>query len=130
MSQYCDFKVDSEGPADHWTKLAHLPYFKYVQRPEAEKIINGTVNKYIIRSCGDKNEYINGAPNPNLFVISVCLADTENPGIINKQHIKVLRHPILGLRFHTVPSFRHITYFPTLTELIANSNINMISPLI
>jgi hypothetical protein len=130
-SMYCDMKIDSEGlPNDHFTKIAFLPYFKYVQRPEAERLIEGTINKYIIRCCGDKSDYINGAPNPNLFLISVCMENENQPGKIEKRHIKVVRHPELGLRYYSIQSALQITHFPTLKELIANSPIiYMITPL-
>jgi hypothetical protein len=131
-SLYLDFdKKMSDLPDDHWTNIAHLPYFKYIQRPEAETLINGTINKYIIRSCGDRTEYINGVPNPNLFVISYSMEDETHPGLIVKKHTKIVRDPQLGLRFHTLIKQLHYTFFPTMKELIANSGrLSILTPLL
>jgi hypothetical protein len=113
-------------PSDHFSRITYLPYFKNVRRPEAEEILRDTTNTYIIRFCGDPSEFINGLPNPNVFVISYTIGNI--PGEFPIKHTKVYRFPESGLTFSNKLDST-IVLFDTVTELIKNSRINMIKPL-
>lgn len=103
-------------PSDHWSQLAYLPYFRYGTRQEIEAHLTGSLDQYVLRNCNDPAEFINGQPNPNLFVISYR---THDGAQMVYRHIKVLRVIGAGLTF-TSASVRRM-YFPTLRELLANS---------
>jgi len=114
---------------DHWTNIVYLPYFMYATRSEAENKINGTIYKYIIRCCNDPAEFINGQPNPNMFVISYCADDSNEPGSnIVYRHTKFLRVPDCGITF-SIKVTSTTKFFPTVNEMIANSSIYYIKPL-
>lgn len=132
MSEYCrrdvSTHVDSGAAStDHWMNLAHLPYFRYATRQEAEAYLGQTVKKYIIRNCNDPSEFIQGIPNPNLFVVSYREEDPIHPGSFVFRHIKFLRVPPLGITFSN-KVIENTQFFPSLREMIANSSVYYITP--
>lgn len=114
---------------DHWMNLAHLPYFIYATRQEAEAYLGESIGQYIIRNCNDPSEFINGAPNPNLFVISYREPDPSDPGSYVFRHAKFLRVPEKGLTLsNRVQSTSR--FFPSMTEMISNSSVYYLTPYI
>lgn len=127
-----DFSTHAESGAnrpDHWMNLAHLPYFIYATRPEAEAYLEQSIGQYIIRNCNDPSEFINGAPNPNLFVISYREPEPLAPGSYVFRHVKFLRVPERGLTM-TNRVYPASCFFPSMQEMIANSSIYYIKPYI
>lgn len=119
--------MNRELPIDHWLNLENLVYYKNVNRVQAEQLLEGKINRFILRSCGDVTEFINDRPNPNLFVISFNTEKSDNPGQIINYHVKVRRINNFGLTFSN-----HIDlttkFYSTLSKLIESSNIYMITP--
>lgn len=114
---------------DHWMNLAHLPYFIYATRQEAEAHLGQSMRRYIIRNCNDPAEFIEGAPNPHLFVISYREPNPADPGSFVFRHVKFLRVPEKGLTLsnRVQPTSR---FFPSMQEMLANSSIYYITPYI
>lgn len=119
--------MSRELPYDHWLNLENLVYYKNVNRVQAEEYLQGTINRFILRPCGDPAELINNAPNPNLFVISFNTETPTNPGVMIKCHVKVRRINNFGLTF----AYRidlTTKFYSTLSKLIDSSSIYMIEP--
>ena len=119
-----------ELPADHWSIVTKLPYFYYVQRPEAEEKIKNTENQYILRLSNDPIDSVEGRPNQNVFVISFTVGPVHAaPGTEESRfrHTKVLRVPghgfCFGNQYH--PSKR---LYPTITELLNASDLHGLRP--
>ena len=119
--------MNRELPIDHWLNLENLPYYENVNRVQAEQLLEGSINRFILRPCGDVTEFINHLPNPNLFVISFNTENTNNPGSILNIHSKVRRIHNFGLTFSNRIDLT-TKFYPSLSSLIANSNVNMIIP--
>lgn len=113
---------------DHWMNIAHLPYFCYGTRSEIEEKLRNSFRKYILRNCNDPSEFINGQPNPNLFVISYRDKSQLLPGEIIFCHVKFLRVPDRGVAL-TNRVKEDTRFFPTVKEMLANSSIYYIHPL-
>lgn len=107
-------------PRDHWLQIAYLPYFMYGTRQEVEERLRNTYNEYLLRNCNDPAEFIQGAPNPNLFVMSYRTNDPQHPDQMTFHHIKFLRVEGRGLIFGNRADAAS-TFFPTVTEMAANS---------
>lgn len=119
-------------PADHWSTVTNLPYFTYVRREEAEELIQHTENQYILRLCNDTTEWINGHPNPNVFVISYSLrAKHPQPGEKTTRllHSKLRRVPGKGFYFGDPQPAEDEIYYPTITELLNSSSLHGLRPL-
>lgn len=114
---------------DHWMNLAHLPYFIYATRQEAETYLGQSIGRYIIRNCNDPAEFIDGAPNPNLFVLSYREPEPLDPGSYVFRHVKFLRVPQKGLTLSNRVNQSSV-FFPSLKEMLANSSIYYITPFI
>ncbi len=112
---------------DHWMNIAHLPYFRYGTRREIEELLSSTLKQYIVRNCNDPSEFINGIPNPNLFVISFREKESVGPGVDSFYHIKFLRVPEKGLTMSNKVT-ESSRFFPSITEMIANSSVYYITP--
>jgi hypothetical protein len=119
--------MNLELPIDHWLNLENLVYYKNIDRAQAEQLLEGTINRFIIRSCGDVTEFINDRPNPNLFVISFNTEDKNNPGKIIRIHSKVRRINNFGLTFSNRIDLT-TKFYSTLSKLINSSSIHMITP--
>lgn len=107
-----------ELPPDHWSQLAYLPYFRYGTRQEIEAHLAGSVDQFVLRNCNDPTEFIEGQPNPNLFVVSYRTQDGQT---MVYRHIKVIRMAGVGIAFLAAVNAAARRYFPTLRELLANS---------
>lgn len=119
--------MNRELPIDHSLNLENLVYYKNVNREQAEEFLQGTINRFILRPCGDITEFIGNAPNPNLFVISFNMEKPNNPGEIIKCHVKVRRINNFGLTFSNRIDLT-TKFYSTLSKLIEYSNIYMITP--
>ena len=119
--------MSSELPIDHWLNLENLVYYKQVNRDQVEEILRGTINRFILRPCGDPTEFINNIPNPNIFVISFNAEKPNNPGNIITLHTKVRRINNFGLTFSNRIDLT-TKFYSTLSKLIENSSIYMITP--
>jgi hypothetical protein len=119
--------MNRELPIDHWLNLENLVYYKNVNRVQAEQLLEGKINHFILRSCGDVTEFINDRPNPNLFVISFNTEKSDNPGQIINCHVKVRRINNFGLTFSNRIDLT-TKFYSTLSKLIESSNIYMITP--
>lgn len=119
--------MSRELPIDHWLNLENLVYYKNIDRAQAEQLLEGTIHRFILRPCGDITEFINDRPNPNLFVISFNTEDKNDPGKIMRIHSKVRRINNFGLTFSNRIDLT-TKFYPSLSKLIANSNIHMITP--
>jgi hypothetical protein len=132
MSGYCvkDLSTHVDSGAmrpDHWMNIAHLSYFRYATRSEAEAYLGQSIRKFIIRNCNDPSEFIQGIPNPNLFVISYRDADPIHPGAFVFCHAKFLRVPPQGITLSNKVT-ESTRFFPSISEMLANSSIYYITP--
>jgi len=119
--------MSRELPIDHWLNLENLVYYKQVNREQVEENLRGTINRFILRPCGDLAEFLNNGPNPNLFVISFNTEKPNNPGEIIKCHVKVRRINNYGLTFSNRIDLT-TKFYSTLSKLIESSSIYMITP--
>lgn len=113
---------------DHWMNIAHLPYFIYATRAETEEKLKDTSCEYILRNCNDPSEFINGIPNPNLFVLSYKEKGAFPGESAVFRHIKMLRVPEKGVAF-TNKETPFTKFFPSVQELISNSSVYYVKPL-
>jgi len=114
---------------DHWLNIAHLPYFCYGTRSEIEAKLENSVRKFILRNCNDPTEFIERQPNPNLFVISYRDINPLLPGDIVFCHAKFTRVPDRGFAL-TNRVKEDTRFFPTIKEMLANSSIYYLKPLL